>query len=44
MPVSNVYTRQGQNILAGPDNTFRLTLEDARPRLAAGLQQIDDAT
>jgi predicted phage terminase large subunit-like protein len=41
--ISNVYAMDGRNILAGADGTFKLTLEDAKPLLAAGWQHMQDA-
>jgi hypothetical protein len=41
--ISNVYTMDGRNILAGADGTFKLTLEDAKPLLAVGRQLMEDA-
>jgi len=40
---STLYTMDGRNILVGPDGTFELSLEDAKPLLMAGWQQLPDA-
>jgi hypothetical protein len=40
---SNLYTMSGRNILPRPDGTFEVSLEDAKPLLMAGWQQISDA-
>jgi predicted phage terminase large subunit-like protein len=40
--ISTFYTIDGRNILAGPDGTFELSIEDAKPLLAAGSQLIPD--
>ncbi len=43
--ISHLYTMGGRNIVPGPDGTFVLSLEDAKPLLAVGWQQhIPDAT
>ncbi len=38
--ISHLYTMGGQSIVPGPDGTFVLSLEDAKPLLAVGWQQI----
>jgi hypothetical protein len=40
---SNLYTMSGRNILPRPDGSFEVSLEDAKPLLMAGWQQISDA-
>jgi len=40
---STLYTMDGRNILVGPDGTFELSLEDAKPLLMAGWQRLPDA-
>ena len=41
--ISTVYTIDGLQILPRPDGTFELSLEQAKPLLAAGWQHIPDA-